>query len=74
MLLELTNDILDVGILAFNLLNDVTEVTDVATIANFSVCESAHAVGQWDNKVSPVCKNFLALLVEPDTRKRWTVN
>ena len=75
--LELTDDVYDVGMIAFYLLDGVLESQELfeASVANFSVevTEQAFQSNHWQ-EVSDQCKELLTFMVQEDQRMRFTID
>ena len=74
--LSKTSDILDIGVLAYLLLSDVTQndASEIRTV--LSCCQDKETIfqgGQW-HKVSRECKELISLMIDEDPRQRLSVD
>lgn len=74
--LSKTEDILDIGVLAYFLLSDVTQLDTSEIRTVLSCCQDKETIfqgNQWD-KVSRECKELISLMVDEDPRQRLSID
>ena len=68
---DISNDIFDVGMIAYMLLNDVTgSPPDAKSILAKTIESTPH----WNNEVSNMCKEMVYLMLQRDPRMRLTAH